>query len=392
MGFVQLILSTYFYLIFDFTTNRWIFAANQSLHSLPNAPIRVLLLSTVHQPNDPRIAGKIAPVLAEKYEVFRPTFSIIKQLIWRLVRLQPLVLWHFLRFRPHIVHIFVPELLPLAFVFRWLGAVVIYEVQENLYQKFPTKTYNRGWLLEQLFAFFDRRARRCFYFIFTEEGYLKEYQNLMHAHEIVHNFADLKWTKTPLPQPTGFDFFYAGVISTNRALDTMLAAIALVSTQYPAVRLHLFGQVSWPLNNLPHYFETKENLVFYGYQTQETAFRQAQNCRAGLALLKPVGDYLDSYPSKLFDYMALGLPVVVSDFPLYAAMPNFEKYGFRCSPHDAQQLSEILIWLIEHPEEAQEMGKKGREAVENQYNWPAEAQKMLDLYEKLSRLQQQKSE
>ena len=350
---------------------------------LPTTPIRVLLLSTVHQPNDPRIAGKIAPVLAENYAVFRPTFPLIKQLVWRIIRLQPLVFRHFWRFRPHIVHIFVPELLPLAFVFKWLGAEIIYEVQENLYQKFPTKTYNRGWFLEQLFAYFDRRARRHFHFVFTEKAYLKEYQNLAKPYEIVHNFADLKWTKTPLPHSTTPDFFYAGVISTDRALDTVMAALALAKTQYPTIRLHLFGQVPAQLENIPHYFEVKENLIFYGYQSQETAFQKAQTCRAGIALLKPVGDYLDSYPSKLFDYMALGLPVIVSNFPLYQTLTNFKDYGFYTSPYDEKQLAEILIWLIEHPDKAQKMGKNGRQSVENQYNWPAEATKLLALYEKL---------
>ena len=58
--------------------------------------------------------------------------------LWqRLLLTHPLALWYFLRFRPHIVHIFVAELLPLAFIFRWLGAEVIYEVQENLYKKIP---------------------------------------------------------------------------------------------------------------------------------------------------------------------------------------------------------------------------------------------------------------
>ena len=60
----------------------------------------------------------------------------------------------------------------------------------------------------------------------------------------------------------------------------------------------------------------------------------AARATAGLALLKPVGDYPDSYTTKLFEYMALGLPVITSDFPLYRDVVERSDrdplFGFRC--------------------------------------------------------------
>jgi spore maturation protein CgeB len=40
-----------------------------------------------------------------------------------------------------------------------------------------------------------------------------------------------------------------------------------------------------------------------------------------------------------------------------------------------------MRWILEHPREASEMGKRGREAVQHSYNWSVEATKLLDLYE-----------
>ena len=36
---------------------------------------------------------------------------------------------------------------------------------------------------------------------------------------------------------------------------------------------------------------------------------------AGIVTLKPIINYLDSLPVKMFEYMAAGLPVIASDFP-----------------------------------------------------------------------------
>ncbi len=372
---------------------------------------RILLLSTVHSTTDPRIAAKITPSLQEHYEVYQllagsPKEALkhpqnrtdgaasttrflhlpyFQRLIWRLLFIHPQVLFKFLMIRPHIVQIFVAELLPLAFVFRWLGAEVIYEVQENLYKKLPLKSFNRGWIFERLFHYFDHRARRVFKFVFTEDAYLTEYQNLQKPYAIVHNFADPEWLSHPAPvpdrqQPT---FFYAGVISFERAFDTMLSALATVKKKYPNVRLRLFGHVRISEKNLTErtdYQQVKENLVFHGYAPQPEAFAYVSEALAGIALLKPVGDYADSYPTKLFDYMALGLPVITSDLPLLRAVVEPHACGFCVSPYDAAQLAACMVACIQQPENLKQMGENGRKAIRETYNWEKEAEKLLNLY------------
>lgn len=360
---------------------------------------RILLLSTVHPANDPRIVGKIASTLSEKYEVVcmlanfknqsnSPQSAQIillpffQKLIWRLLFVHPTVLFRFLIIRPQVVQIFVAELLPLAFAFRWLGAEVIYEVQENLYKKFPTKTYNRHSLFQQLFGYFDKKARQYFHFIFTEDSYLSEYQNIAKPSTVVHNFAHARWLTRPIPvlDKQNPAFFYAGVISNERAFDTMFEAIQMLKKEYPTIKLHLFGRSNLlNMSQFNDYESLKSNIVFYGYTDQATAFEKATNSVAGLALLKPVGDYSESYPSKIFDYMALGLPVITSDFELYRAVVEDNQCGFCQSPYDAQKLSETMRLLIENPEKVKQMGENGRAAIKEKYSW--ETSKLLALYD-----------
>lgn len=363
---------------------------------------RVLLLSTVHPSTDPRIVYKIAPALAKHHEVMLALPGLLPQeqtgvsvtiklprfqrLIFRLLFCHPVVLWKCLRLRPAVIHIFVPELIPIAFIFRLFGARIIYEVQENLYKKFALKRYNNGFVFRYFFRLFDHLARRNFHCIFTEDAYQAEYTELGYPAAVVHNYADLAFLDTlpasPIPPDQPF-FIYNGVISLERSFDTLVAALAIVVRAYPAVQVHLYGPTQLSaaeMEALPHFKSIRPHLVFYGYTDQRLALAQAHQAIAGLALLKPVGDYPDSYTTKLFEYMALGLPVVTSDFPLYQQVVETHACGFCLSPFDADALAEKLQWLIENPAQRHLMGEKGRKAVKNKYNWTSEERILLEYY------------
>lgn len=364
---------------------------------------RILLLSAVHPATDPRILYKIAPSLAMHYDVFCAlpnarseqqesniafiNLPYFRQLLSRLLFCHLVLLWKCLRLRPDLVHIFVPELIPAAFLFKWRGAKIIYEVQENLYKKFSIKQFNNGFLFRAVFRLFDHLARKSFFCVFTEDAYLEEYQSLAFPHAVIHNYASIPFTDefctqdfTLAGQP---EFLYAGVISMERCFDVLVTALAKLKIRYPDFKMHLFGPIRFQPEeaaNLPGYAEVRSNLLFYGYTDQKTVFSFAKKAIAGIALLKPVADYPDSYTTKLFDYMALKLPVIASDFPLYRQVVEQSECGFCISPYDAGILYQKLIWLIENPEKRAIMGQNGRKAVEVRYNWKQEEAILLSFY------------
>ncbi|GAB4036894.1 glycosyltransferase [Spirosoma jeollabukense] len=366
--------------------------------------VRVLHISTAHQPQDPRIVFKQCQTLAESsYDVFcalpnadpavAPGIHFIRlpyfqRVIWRTLLTCPLILLRCLWLRPGIIHLYVPEFIPFAFVFQLFGAQVIYEVQENLHKKMHLKSFNKGYVLEKAFRWFDALARRHFYLIFTEHGYLDTYTSLAKPHVVIYNYpllAFLEPFRQPYqPIPAQPSFFYIGWLSFERAFDTLVAGLVKLKLTYPDFVAHLFGRQTFTeadLINLPNFTDIRSNLRFHGYADQRSAFPYAARATAGLALLKPVGDYPDSYTTKLFEYMALGLPVITSDFTLYKDVVERHFCGFCVSPYDSNQIADALIYLIEHPEDARAMGQRGRSAVENTYNWTSESKKLLIYYD-----------
>ena len=365
---------------------------------------RVLHVSTAHPPTDPRIVYKVMPSLVADYEVIAllphvksgcrngmqyqwlPRF---KRVWLRVLISQPGVLGYTLWFRPALLHIYDPELLPVARLLQWLLRIpVVYEVHENLYKKMPEKVRNQGAWLARPFRWFDAIARRHFYLIFTEHGYLDTYTNLTKPHEVIYNYPLLSFLEPfrhPYqPSTTHPEFFYIGWLSMERAFDTLITGLALLKHHYPNFIVHLFGDQTFTeadLNELSGYRDVRSNLRFYGFVSQPNAFPYAARATAGIALLKPVGDYPESYTTKLFEYMALGLPVLTADFPLYRTIIEGHDCGFCISPYEPKQVANALIDLIENRDQAQQMGERGRLAVEKEYNWSGEAVKLLRFYE-----------
>lgn len=57
--------------------------------------------------------------------------------------------------------------------------------------------------------------------------------------------------------------------------------------------------------------------------------------------------------------------------------------GICVDPLDPKAIAHAIKYLMEHRAEAKEMGKRGQQAIREQYNWDVEAKKLLKFYEKI---------
>ena len=105
--------------------------------------------------------------------------------------------------------------------------------------------------------------------------------------------------------------------------------------------------------------------------------------KIGLFLMHPLENKLESLPVKLFEYMAAGLPVVISDFPLWRQVVQSAECGLLVDPLNPSAVAEALVWLLRHPAEAAEMGRKGQRAVAEIYNWERESEGLIAAYGEL---------
>ena len=124
---------------------------------------------------------------------------------------------------------------------------------------------------------------------------------------------------------------------------------------------------------------------FRGPLDRDAVAEVYQEAAMGLCVLPDGGQYnlSDPFNMKVYDYMAMGLPVILSD-SAYARQVN-EKYRFALlvDPADTDAIAAAARYLAEHPSEAARMGEAGRRAVAEEFNWDTQAAKLLALYRDL---------
>ena len=174
-------------------------------------------------------------------------------------------------------------------------------------------------------------------------------------------------------------FTYIGGLTEVRGTLQMLAAISL--TADANARLELAGN----FQNKSHEAAAQSHrgwrkTVFHGWVGRDKIVEVLSNSRAGLSVLQPTQSYIDALPVKVFEYMAAGLPVITSDFPSLGQIIKNEDCGITVDPTDQQAIARAMDFILANPAEAEAMGERGRRAVEQIYNWPAEASKMIDFY------------
>ena len=140
------------------------------------------------------------------------------------------------------------------------------------------------------------------------------------------------------------------------------------------------------------YFEQVKRLKEYrcvdyrGFLEKDGILEALKESQIGVSVLLNKGQYhiLDNLPTKVYEYMSMGLPVVISDCA-HARKIN-DKYNcfILVPPDDIDQISTAIRYLIDNPEVAKAMGLNGRRAIAEEFNWSIEERKLIDLYKRLT--------
>ena len=202
---------------------------------------------------------------------------------------------------------------------------------------------------------------------------------------VVQNFPILKELIVPDLVPYAHrppHFAYVGAITRARGPVEMVEAINQVSSDEAGLR---FAGAFSPQNlqseikALPGW----EKIDFLGWVDRKQVANLLGSVRAGLVVLHPTKRYPDAYPVKMFEYMAAGLPVIASDFLLWREIVDGVGCGLLVDPLNPDAIAKAMQWILDHPAEAEAMGRRGRQAVEEKYNWEWEAKKLIGLYKEL---------
>jgi len=289
--------------------------------------------------------------------------------------------------RPKVAHFHDPELIPVGMLLKLSGIKVIYDVHEDVPRQIMGKHWISPWLrrpVSVLVEGIEWIAARVFDGIVTATPTISR-RFPAHKTVTVQNFPILAELVASEPVPYKErppHFAYVGGITSIRGAREMVEAIGQVGDQ--SARLQLAGgfQPDVLRDDLAA-ISGWQRVEYHGWATRPEVARILGRVRAGLVLFHPAPNHLDAQPNKMFEYMAAGIPVIASDFPLWRKIVDGAGCGLLVNPMDPAAIAEAMQWLLDHPDEAEAMGQRGRKAVESTYNWAPESEKLLALYKRL---------
>ena len=363
-------------------------------------PDRIVHVTTVHQPFDPRIfykqlaslrdAGFDAHLVAPHGRTEQVQGIPIHALPqpdarWSRWALQPRVFSVARGLDADLYQVHDPELLPLAFLLKTTtGARIVYDMHENYRSK--------GALLGRGLRALERWAFRWLDHVLIAED---RYRSILDGHAVPHTYIanyfrpigvehseEAVEIRTP---PTRL--LYTGTLSACRGLDTMVDLAATIGRENRAETIALVGICRYEHQRART--ETRirdeglhEGIARVGWDTYvppSTMPPHYHRADVGLALFERHPNHVGSIPTKFYEYLHYGLPLICSDFPLWRRFVERHECGAVVPPGDPRAVLDVIDTWQAHPERYRRCADNARAAA-SQYRWAEMGERLVNRY------------
>jgi glycosyltransferase involved in cell wall biosynthesis len=174
-------------------------------------------------------------------------------------------------------------------------------------------------------------------------------------------------------------FAYIGTLSHARGIVPLVEA-----ADFTRATLVLGGKFNTPeLEREVRKSRGWQSTEFIGFADRNMVADVLAEVRVGVCTLLPTQTHLDSYPVKLFEYLAVGLPVVLSDFPVWRSLLDGVDCAIFVDPSKPSSIAAAINELMNNPQQAEAMGRRGREAALTRFSWVSEEKRLIEFYDGL---------
>lgn len=358
---------------------------------------KFLHLTTAHPPRDNRIFNKEATALAEagldvtlaaKQNGSEPVNGVrmveLPTMTGRLERFVrgPVEAWRALgRERPQLVHVHDPELIPMALLWaRTHKAGFVYDAHEDLVGQIEDKHYlsPRMKAVARLYArailmLADRGADGI---VAATPVIAAKYRNRNTT--VVRNYPWLRDYPQVERQEVDGRVVYVGALTKGRESDIMIETIKAV----PESSMLMAGRPDAFTQQLIDALGPEDRVDFVGPVAPAEIPGILATGAVGFVFLEPLPNYKESLPTKLFEYMAAGIPFIASDFPYWRDLLEEHDAGIFVDTSTAEAPAAALRELLADPQRRREMGERGRRAIEEHFNFEADVEALVELSRK----------
>ncbi len=366
--------------------------------------MRIVHLTTVHPARDTRILVREAASLADHYDevtlvangsetfqyhdvnvvgLYDGAPASLRRLadrsrLFRPIVSQLLALRLLARLRPAVIHGHDPELLPLLVGLRSTGRRVVFDCHEDLGRQMAKKAYLGRWgptvgrVLDRTLSVSSRLLSAV---VVAHDW---QYPNIRGRVVLrnLPNIDDLPQRNEQSADPSPLRMVYVGRIEENRGASAMLELLTELRANGTDATLTLVGDASQTLLDKLAEHPAWEWVDHRGPLPWPEAMAIVAGSDIGLFLPVRTPAYDLSESTKVYEYLALGLPAVVTDMEIYRKL--------------AAQHPELALHVVsaEDPtwptadvlDTARRSARDGVDAVRQRFTWDSEEAKLLELY------------
>jgi len=366
--------------------------------------MKICHITSAHPQHDVRILMKECSSLAKHYstslivvngknEIYNNINIVsvncdINSRFTRFTKAVDMVLIKAIELDADLYHIHDPELLRIVPKLKKLNKKVIYDVHEDL----PRQILSKPWInisirkpLANIIEWYENKISKKCDGIITATPFIRDRFIAINKNTVdINNFpleSELQKTRPSFGNLN--NICYIGGISQIRGISQMIESLNTLND----IELLLAGEFSSKellkeVSSLSGWANVKK----LGLVSRTETLAIKEKSFAGLVLFLPEPNHVNAQPNKMFEYMASGIPVIASDFPLWKEIIEDNNCGVCVNPLDIKQITQAIVTLKNNPKLVQEMGENGIKLVNEKYNWIKESEKLLSFYQEIESL------
>ncbi len=227
---------------------------------------------------------------------------------------------------------------------------------------------------------------------FTKWELTNYYKIPAHKIQVIHNGVDIKKFQPAVDKrkvkvamglnPDDLAIVSVGRLYARKGLFTLIESMPDIIKKFPKAKFIISGKgQSDEMHKLNAHAErlgVRGNIVFTGYTPDRELPKLYQ-----AADVFAFSTFYEHHPFAVLEALATGLPVVTTTVGGIPETIDSGKNGYLVEPFNPRQFSEKILRLLENPAEAQEMGKKARQTVEQQLDWRIVVKEAMKVYDKV---------
>ncbi|KAB1154679.1 glycosyltransferase family 4 protein [Tenacibaculum aiptasiae] len=177
-----------------------------------------------------------------------------------------------------------------------------------------------------------------------------------------------------------FVLLYIGDTGERRGLKTVVRSLPKLAKTIKNIKLVIVGKATNELKLEVTKLKITDYVDFQGWQNESTFVKYIQESDVCLSPLHRNIHHDTTYANKLFQYMSLGKPLIVSNATAQKKLVEEYNTGLVHKEKDVEDFENKVLELYNNPLLREQLGKNGKGFVQNEFTWDKTSKELINLY------------